>query len=115
MVENDKKKEPKKPILVVQYIGKKKYPRVEVFMDGTGAALHVRDKNGDKDIKGHTYYCANKIGNILSLTSNIILIEKLTKHLPEGYTSTLEELMAIVKEHHKFMENLAGEIDYGDN
>lgn len=103
-----KNKESKKPALIIP-LTTKEFPRVEVFIDSLSSTIGVKKKKDDTNYSVQKF-CSNTPEGILKTLDKLMFTQKLNKATKENYNATFEEFMGLVKEHNKFMEDLAKEV-----
>lgn len=103
-----KNKEPKKPAIIIP-LTTKEFPRVEVFIDNLSATVGLKKKKLDTNYSIQKF-CSNTPEGILKTLDKVMFTQKLNKATKENYNATFEEFMELVREHNKFMEDLAKEV-----
>jgi len=103
-----KNKEPKKPVCVIP-LTSKDYPRVEVYVDTLSATIGIKDSK-DKSNYSLQKFCSNTPEGILKTLDKILFTKKINKKVKKEHEPTFSEFMELVREHNKFMEDLAKEV-----
>lgn len=95
--------------LIVEPIGKKDYPRIEVFVDNLTSTIGLRNESDEK-LK-HVAYCAPTAKGILRMLDEKIFHEKMLAKKEKSFKANLKSFMTMVKQHNTQIMKLATDIE----
>jgi len=100
------------PILVVPF-KTGDYPRVEVFVEPTGATMGIREEPIDgvgKPLR-MVRYISSTPSSIIKQLDDMILTAKMIKGRKNAYDASFESFIELVREHHEFMKSLIPKLE----
>jgi len=100
--------------LIVEPLGNKPYPRMEVFVDGVSATVGIRMSDmvdGKKSPLLRPGYCSPTVKSILMVIDKSLMHEQMIADRRKDFEPTLKNFMKMSRAHNKRMMELAIEIE----